>query len=268
MYEYKTDGPIVLRTTLEQANLIVTTTTDSTATVNIVAEEGKNLPTYDVSFENGVLTIDEVKSEKVKSGFFSRFGANVYFNTGSKADATIRVALPESSRMECKNAMGRLDAQGNYAAISMKSGMGSVDIDDCDALTLEGGAGKVHVGTLRDGTIKSGAGKISIGECGDVMIKSGTGSIDIATLRGAGDIKVGAGRINIGCAVEGSLEIKSGTGAVSVGVPHGTACLLDVETKVGAVKNSLDHTDGPAENDKKLELTIRAAAGSISLTRA
>ena len=62
--------------------------------------------------------------------------------------------------------------------------------------------------------------------------------------------------------------METAAGNLEVGVREGTAAWLDVLTRFGAVRSSLDTTEAPSPSDSTVRIRARTSAGDIVISRA
>ena len=56
-------------------------------------------------------------------------------------------------------------------------------------------------------------------------------------------------------------------GRIEVGIPTGTAALLDLSTSFGTVRNGLESVGGPAAGERTVEVHAQTSAGDIDVVR-
>ena len=79
--------------------------------------------------------------------------------------------------------------------------------------------------------------------------------------------KTANGNIRIGEVVNGAIVIETAAGELEVGIREGTAAWLDVSSKYGRVRNSLDQTDSPEQSQATVEVRARTSYGDITIHR-
>ncbi len=75
------------------------------------------------------------------------------------------------------------------------------------------------------------------------------------------------GSIRIDEVSRGAVDLQTSYGAIEVGMRRGTAAWLDLSSRHGRVRNSLDETDGPAGADDTVELRASTSYGDILIHR-
>ncbi|MEV4250349.1 hypothetical protein AB0J63_43970 [Streptosporangium canum] len=112
--------------------------------------------------------------------------------------------------------------------------------------------------TVKDrSSIRSLPGRIAVAGAGNVTVDRAADALRVTVEQGV--VKVGA----IG---RGRADLDVGAGTINVGIPDGTAALLDAKTTLGRVRDTLD--DNPEESGgNTVELHAHVARGDIQLHR-
>ncbi|MFJ8714269.1 hypothetical protein ACIRD9_13960 [Streptomyces violaceus] len=76
------------------------------------------------------------------------------------------------------------------------------------------------------------------------------------------------GRIRVGDATRGRIELRTSVGDLDAGIHEGNAAWLDLNAKYGRVRNSLGSSADPADSDETVEVHVRTTAGDITIRRA
>ncbi|WP_165968887.1 DUF4097 family beta strand repeat-containing protein [Actinomadura sp. KC06] len=156
---------------------------------------------------------------------------------------------------------GPLEARTSIGEISVDRVTGPVEVT--------GSVAAIRIGTVDGpGTVKNSTGAISLGEVtGDLQLKTGTGDITVDRVLAGLTAKSAHGRIRIGAAVNGNVQVEGGHGKVGIGIPEGTAALLDLHSKNGVVRNTLTAADGPETTDAVVEVHAHTNWGDIDVHR-
>jgi Putative adhesin len=217
--------------------------------------------------------------------------------------AEITVELPAGSDLRGKT--GQLYTEGRLGTVELTLNSGDVRVDEADRLDLAVSAGSVVVGRTTGPThIKASAGSVVVGRtAGTTEIRASAGSVRVDEVAGDGTIRAAngtttvesvSGSLNVTGAhadiavsrVRGTLTVKSAHagirvgrlesgdvtlttsyGSIEVGVPEGTAALLDVASQHGAVRNHLTPTQGPVENEATAEIHANTGYGDVIVRR-
>jgi DUF4097 and DUF4098 domain-containing protein YvlB len=206
------------------------------------------------------------------------------FGQGSSIEVSIE--LPAGSDVQGDAAAAEIDGEGRLGACRLKLAAGGIRLDETGALRLNTALGDITVnravgpvdvssgsGTVRmheiDGTaaIKNANGDTWIGAVtGELRSSAANGDIAIDRADAAVDAKTALGSVRIADVVRGAVTLKTAAGSVEVGIREGTAAWLDVSTKFGHVRNSLEASDAPASGDT-VEVRARTSYGDIVIHR-
>lgn len=265
MHSFTTTGPITLDSNLHNAHLNVTTTTENLATVNITSAPDTEPPAIDVDFNEGLLTVRHNTDRQTSGGgLLERITKALTNNTPA---VTIDVTLPEESTATLVGRSGSINVTNLPGLTKAAMNSGKITVDRGENCSLAVTSGKIEVDRLENGQAKVTSGKITINHCGNTELKTTSGKITVEQLVGTTHAKVTSGNLHIARAVEGSLTANVTSGNVFVGVPQGTACLTDVSSTAWAASCDLEPIAEPDPADKKLELTVQATSGKVSIRR-
>jgi len=159
---------------------------------------------------------------------------------------TVDIELPSRSRLQVSSASAKINAEGV--------------VGDCRFSTASGDA---FVGSVA-GNIRadSASGDITVEHLtGTATISSASGDATVGELVGDVRFRAASGSLSVTAAVNGTVSVQTGSGDVEVGVPEGMAARLDLRTGSGEVRNSLQPSDGPADDDKTLTVHVRTGSG-------
>lgn len=228
-----------------------------------------------VDFADGELV---VKSSKLRSW---RPGSH-----GGSIDVTI--ALPARSHVDAHGSLAEFTCDGPLGICDIRTGLGSVSVDEAQSLKVRTGVGGISVGrVIGRADIVSGSGEIRVRELADTaVIKNSNGDTSIGIARGElrvaaanGDIAIDAaqggvvakssnGNVRLAIATRKSIVLETKLGDVEVGVPQGTAAWLDVRSSAGRVVNGLDAASAPDAGIDKVDVRARTSAGDVLIRRA
>ena len=209
-----------------------------------------------------------------------------FIGRGSPVDVTIE--LPAGSQVQGDSGMGEFGCEGDLGECRLKTGMGSIRLDRTGAVHLKTGMGNIDVDrALGDADVTTGSGDVRIGNvqgtaviknsngdtavgevAGDLRVKSANGRITVDRAHASVVAKTANGNIRIGEVVNGAIVIETAAGELEVGIREGTAAWLDVSSKYGRVRNSLDQTDSPEQSQATVEVRARTSYGDITIHRA
>ena len=194
--------------------------------------------------------------------------------TGSSLDATSPMGdfhvEGELGNTKVKTSMGhvRLDLTGELRA---KTAFGNVTVDrvagNADVTTS---SGDIHLGVI-EGTavVKNSNGSTAVDSvAGAVRAKSSNGSVLIDHAGAGVTARTANGDVRVAQVGRGEVVVETATGELEVGIVAGVAAWLDVSTRFGMVRNSLDSADRPAPSEGTVEVRARSSFGDIVIHRA
>jgi len=208
------------------------------------------------------------------------------FGGGESVDVSIEV--PTGSRLEADTGMGQLRTEGELGACRLKSGMGTIRVDHCAELWATTGHGDVVVDDVTAAAeLRTGSGDVRVGRVGGtVTVKSANGDCILREAMGEarvrasnGDIEIGAahasatartanGDVRIHDVQRGVVVLETAAGELEVGVHEGVAAWLDLQSRYGTVRNSLDQGEAPAAGEDTVEVRATTAVGDVLVGRA
>lgn len=206
----------------------------------------------------------------------------VPFSGGS---VSVTVELPTGCDLSGR--AGTLFAEGLLGTVDVQLTAGDARVDGVGRLDLRVTAGAVTVGrTTGPATVRAGAGSVRIAELiGDGTVRAGQGATTVGSVTGSlritgahGDLVVGSvrgslnakaayGAIRVDRVESGTLTLATSFGSIEVGVPEGTAALLDVSSQHGTVRNQLRPTDGPVGEENSAEVHASTGYGDVLVRR-
>ena len=147
--------------------------------------------------------------------------------------------------------------------------MGSVTVERAVGQAEVTASGEVRIREI-DGAavIKNLNGRTWVGEVsGDLRCNAANGDISVERAGAAVDAKTANGSIRVGEVARGSVALETAFGELEVGIRKGTAALLDVRSRFGRVRNSLEASDGPGPSEETVEVRARTSYGDIVIRR-
>jgi hypothetical protein len=199
--------------------------------------------------------------------------------------AHVTVELPAGSSLSGK--AGSLFAEGPLGAVDLTLNGGEARLDEAARLDLKVSAGSVTVGRVTGpANVRATAGAVRITELtGDGTVRctnatttvgSVTGSLEVAgahgdvvvgRVRGSLTAKAASGGIRVDHVESGTVRLTTSYGGIEVGVPEGTAAWLDVASQHGAVRNLLQPTEGPVDDEATAEIHASTGYGDVVVRR-
>jgi hypothetical protein len=259
---FDTPGPVTVAIDVASGDIEVTVVEGRTTQVEIGGYDSDEAPriTCDPLPDGGYRVSVEHKPKKF-------WGLRVF---GGGLDITLSV--PPGAAIDGSGGAADLDAHGTLAALSFQSGAGDLRFDDvsgdvqlaCAAGDIEGRSVGGHFG------FKGASGDIELGSVSNgITVRSASGDISVGRLDGASMITVGSGDIELRQVGPGSVDAKAISGDMHVGVREGLGVWLDVSSRSGDVRSSLEASPrGDTGPDlPQLELTLNTVSGDIDVTR-
>ena len=197
----------------------------------------------------------------------------------------IEIELPTGSAVHGEAWIADLHATGELGRCDVVTSMGDLTVDRTGPAKLStngrvaahriGGAAEVtSAGAVRIDevggitTIKNLNGTTQVGRVeGDLTCRSANGDVTIETALAAVTATTSNGGIRIDEIVRGDISLKTANGHIEIGIRAGTAARLDVNTKFGRVRNTLDAADGPGESDEVATVSARTSHGDVVVRR-
>ncbi len=199
----------------------------------------------------------------------------------------VSVQLASGSDLDAVSALGVISVQGDLgscraktsagdirvhhaASAYLRTGMGAVVAQDIAGEAFcSTGTGAVHIDRIGGrAEVKNANGDTRIGDSGGPLrVKSANGSVSVDRARSAVVATTANGDLRIGSAEHGSVQLKTSMGHIEIGIPSGTAALLDLRTSFGAVRNELDASGQPAAGERTVEVHAQTSAGDIDVRR-
>ncbi len=227
-----------------------------------------------VDYDGGHLV---VKAPKLRSWLPRRDGGSI----------AVTVELPSGSDLRATGQLADFGFDGVLCKCQIKTGMGSIRLDQAAALSAKTGIGDIGVERVTDhadvsagsgdvrlraldgsAVVKNSNGDTWVGEArGDLRVSAANGSIAIDVAHASLVAKSSNGDVRLGEAVRGSVVLETHLGDIEVGIREGTAAWLDVRANAGKVHNSLEAADAPGPSTETVEVRGRTTAGNVVIRR-
>ena len=192
-----------------------------------------------VDFADGVLRIRGPKPRKPFS-----------FRVGHDA-VDIHIEVPAGSAVRADGAAVTMDTTGRLGECRLRTATGDIRVDEAASADLKSAAGSIELGRVdRRCDVATASGSVRLGTVGDgASVKTANGDIRLADV------------------VRGPVSAQTARGRIEVGIRHGVAVWLDVQTGFGQVTNDLDATRRPGPEEQTVEVKARTAFGDIAVRR-
>jgi len=205
---------------------------------------------------------------------------------GGHIEATIEVPLESTAFLSTGS--GRIETDGKLGDVQASTGSGSIRLADSGGVRARTGSGEITL-TSSTGSVeaKTGSGHVRIGKVAvDARVSTGSGHTELAEARGdakvttaSGNIQIGqagnkleafavSGDVRIGRADHGRVNARTVSGGITVGVPKGTAALLDITAVSGRVESDLEASGEPGGDMPHVELVLHTMSGNVHVARA
>ncbi|MFE5614853.1 DUF4097 domain-containing protein [Streptomyces sp. NPDC056524] len=226
----------------------------------------------DVTYADGVLTVKGPKNRSL----FGRHGS-----------IDVTVELPAGSHLRSTSPMGNHTCEGPLGDCRVKTSLGDIRLAEAGDTDLRTGHGSIAVERAVGKADIQGAGRIAIGEImgpaavansngdtaigeitGDLTARSSNGGITVGIAHASVEAKAANGSIRVDEVARGVVQLRTSAGNVEIGIHRSTAAWLDVNSRIGTVRNALDAAEGPATTDETVEIHARTGVGDIVVRRA
>ncbi|MEU7900261.1 DUF4097 family beta strand repeat-containing protein [Nonomuraea sp. NPDC049152] len=180
----------------------------------------------------------------------------------------VAVELPSGSALDISVRDGLLNGQGRLGAVRAHLSQGNIDLDHTGELRVTTDDGDITVANSGGpAALTTAHGQIKVGEStGTTVIGNGAGNVTVDRAADALRVTVEQGAVKVGAIGRGRADLDVGAGTINVGIPDGTAVLLDAKTTLGRVRDNLG--DNPEESGgNTVELHAHVARGDIQLHR-
>ncbi|MFJ8578613.1 DUF4097 family beta strand repeat-containing protein [Micromonospora sp. NPDC093277] len=226
-----------------------------------------------------------VKGPRTNSLLYKLVGDGGVFGKVGSIDVTVE--LPTGSRVQGTASVGAFRCTGRLGECRLKTSAGDVHADHTGPLDLSTGTGAVEVNSVAGrAEVSTGSGQIRVGEIdGGAVIKNSNGDSWIGAV--GGDVRVNAANGNIfvdraGAGVTaatangdirvaevhgGPVSMKTAMGELEVGIHGGVAAYLDLHTSFGNVRNEIEPSDTPPQEERTVEVRARTSCGDIVIRR-
>jgi hypothetical protein len=227
-----------------------------------------------IDYFDGTLT---VKAPKPLQMYFGRRSGTV--------DVTVH--LPTGSHVRATTMDGTLLAEGRLGDCVLKTLDGDISLHRAESLRSSTLNGAITADRVAGDAHLTGSGDVQVTEIGgaahirnldgpswigtvvgDISVNSAHGDIVIDRAGPAVVARTAHGSVRVGEVATGSVVLQTASGEVEVGVRTGTAAWLDVKSTSGRVRNTLEATDPPAEDERTVRIRARTWDGDILIRRA
>jgi DUF4097 and DUF4098 domain-containing protein YvlB len=280
MTSFPTTGPVSASIDVQWGDIHVVAGDDHDTVVEVSPTDPSNEKDRRAA-DDTVVSCDDgrvhVAGAKNRTGVFAKKYGSVQ----------VSVRLPAGSELDADTGLGTITVEGMLGACRAKSSAGDVLVQDASTADLRSGMGAVAARNIDgDAFCRTGSGAVRIERisgraevknsngdtrigtsAGPLRVKSANGSITVGRAQTDVEATTANGNLSIGSAEGGAVSLKTSMGRIDVGIPTGTAALLDLRTTFGVVRNGLDSAAGPAVGDRTVEIHAQTSAGDIDVVR-
>ncbi|MEV2272518.1 DUF4097 family beta strand repeat-containing protein [Nonomuraea africana] len=180
----------------------------------------------------------------------------------------VTIELPSGSALDISVRDGLLNGQGRLGEVQAHLSQGDIHLDHTGELRLSTDDGDITVATSGGpAALTTTHGQIKVGESiGTIVIGNGTGNVTVNRAEDGLRVTVEQGAVKVGAMARGRADLNVGAGTINVGIPDGTAVLLDAKTTLGRVRDNLGD-DQEVSDGNTVELHAHVAQGDILLHR-
>ena len=200
----------------------------------------------------------------------------------------VTLEVPAGSTLDGTSPMGDFHVEGELGTTTVKTSMGNVRLDLTGELRAKTAFGNVTVDRVAgNADVSTASGDIRLGEiegtavvknsngstqldrvAGDVRAKSSNGNVLIGHAGAGVTARTANGDVRVAEVGRGEVVVETAAGELEVGIVSGVAAWLDVSTRFGSLRNSLDSADGPDQSEGTVEVRARSSFGDIVIRRA
>ncbi|MEV4309769.1 DUF4097 family beta strand repeat-containing protein [Nonomuraea sp. NPDC049624] len=180
----------------------------------------------------------------------------------------VTVELPSGSALDISLRDGHLNGQGRLGEVRAHVSRGHIHLARTGESRLSTDDGDITVATS-GGTaaLTTARGQIKVGESiGATVIGNGAGDVTVDRAADGLRVTVEQGAVKVGAMARGRADLDVGAGTIDVGIPDGSAVLLDAKTTLGRVRDNLGDDPGMSAGNT-VELHAHVAQGDILLHR-
>lgn len=278
-HDFATPGPVDLRIELTSGSIDITADEVAVTTIELEAVGGDS---------HALDLIAAARIEQHGDKVFVLVPRSKSSMFGRKGHVHATITVPTASSVRADTGGADVTGQGRFAAVTVNSGSGDIELDKIESGELKVGSGDVEVETIAASIkVKAGSGDVRLGPVGgscdvasgsgditlegvDDTLKVKTGSGDVIVKRGGERVEVmaGSGDLTVQRVHRGDVSAKTGSGDISIGVARGTAAYLDIHTVTGSVTSHLEASDHPDEDDQTVAISVMSGTGDVVLQHA
>ena len=279
MQNFTTPSPVALTVKFAAGNLQVLAEDRDTMTVDIAPAN----PSNNADVEHAAATTVEQRGDEI---VVSAPDTKRWFGRTPKLDVKIAMPVDSSATVFVESSDIRL--KGRLGETDVNSASGDVHFEHVDALTASTASGDVRGDAVAgDAKIKSASADVRVDRIGgsadvitasgdlllpdiggDAHVRTASGDVALGVIRGSVSGKTASGDMRIESVREGTVQIDSASGDLWIGIAHGTAAWLEVQSLSGDVTSELESADAPDDDAPTVTVRARTLSGDVAIRRA
>jgi DUF4097 and DUF4098 domain-containing protein YvlB len=266
----ETPGPVRLHVENGRGRIVVRVADQATTDITLTGPRAAEVRVTQDARRVGV------HAPKPRNGIFGRAD-----------ELDIEVVVPPDSDLIARSGSASITASGRLMTARVKSGSGTVVLDQARTVVVDTGSGDISVAEV-DGDIRvrTGSGAVDLGRVARTSVSTGSGDVCLGQTLGTAVVKTGSGDLEVGESVadlvsktgsgdvvvrtarRGRIFVKGAASRVLVGIPAGTPVWTDVSTVSGRVSSTLPPVGQPEPGVDHVELRATTVSGDITLVPA
>jgi DUF4097 and DUF4098 domain-containing protein YvlB len=282
MLSYDTPEPITVSIDLGVGDVRITASDRADTTVEVTPS--------DPAKEGDATAARQTRVEYAKGRLLIKTPRRRQYSVfGGRESVDVDIFLPAGSHVHGEAGLAALHGAGQLGDVRYKTGAGGINLDRVRSAHLRTGAGDVTIDAVAGQPgeqidVSTGSGAVRIGQLGgvaevknsngdtwigqaeaDLRVRTANGSITVATTEGSLELKTARGDLRVGEVAGGTVSADTSFGAIAIGLRPGHSAWLDLDTKFGTVRNSLDEAQHPGPGEQPISVRARTSYGDITI---
>ncbi|MGH2843560.1 MAG: DUF4097 family beta strand repeat-containing protein [Solirubrobacteraceae bacterium] len=242
-HRFETPRPVRLEIKIAAGDISIASVDGRESTVTL---EGSSRAAGDTRVE---LMGDRLVIEERRKGFMSLL-------SGVGDHLSVRVAVPEGSRVDVATGASDTRLDGSFASLSVASASGIIRHNG----HLEGNA-----------SVKTANGDVRLEHVGgDLDVKTVSGHVVAEEVEGSVSVKSVSADLYVGSVSQGKVDVHSVSGDVTLGIAEGTCIDVDAGSASGELSSEIPlSADGPEGlGDRTVVIRVNTVSGDVLVRRA
>ncbi|HEU5471984.1 MAG TPA: DUF4097 family beta strand repeat-containing protein [Actinophytocola sp.] len=229
MPTYATPGPLAVTVDLDVGDVQIVASDRADTIVTVVPADPGNDDSRQAARRVRLIQSPGILEIRQSLPWYQQFGRGTKFGI-----VTITIELPTGSTVRGRTSLGTFVTDGRLGESEFSSDLGDF-----------------RLGEITDSLRVNGV-------TGDVLVRRAHADVDVTTT--TGDIRLAE-------VIRGTVVLSTSIGEIEVGVREGSAARLDVRTKLGRVRNTLNGVDNPADYADTILVRARTNLDDIVIRR-